>query len=430
MTRTVPTTGVLAHRGPTLVPARHGSGSLPDADGSAPCHSSQVTAPAVPRLVRRSSDRLLGGVTTGLADHLGLPVLWIRVALVVLTVTGGSGVALYAVLWLVLPLEQPGMTPPVRVSEQLWGQLAVLVAIGGGVLLLLRGLGFSPGGQGLVPLVVAGAGAAVVWRQADESRRARWVAARRRGGLLPLLLGSVLVAGGGIGFLATQGDLVTAREGLLSTLVVVGGLVVLIAPWALRTLSDLRAERLERIRSQERAELAAQVHDSVLQTLALIQRAAADPREVSRLARSGERELRSWLYRAPADPQATFKAALEAAVAEVEEAHGVPVEVVVVGDAPHVPPLDSLVAAAREAVVNASRHAGAPVVQVYAEVEPGRATVFVRDRGRGFDPDMVPADRYGVSGSVLARVRRVGGTASVRSAPGEGTEVRLEVGDG
>jgi signal transduction histidine kinase len=164
----------------------------------------------------------------------------------------------------------------------------------------------------------------------------------------------------------------------------------------------------------------------VLQTLALIQQAAHDPREVARLARSQERELRTWLYRPPPGPAAVLSAVLEQAAAEVEEAHGVPVEVVHVGDAPHAGAVVSLAAATREAVVNAAKHSGAPLVQVYAEVEPDRVTVFVRDRGKGFDPEQVPPDRYGLKESVIGRVERVGGSVRVRSTVGEGTEVCLE----
>jgi signal transduction histidine kinase len=191
--------------------------------------------------------------------------------------------------------------------------------------------------------------------------------------------------------------------------------------------ADLRDERRERIRSQERAEVAAHVHDSVLQTLALIQKAADDPREVSRLARSQERELRGWLYRPATHSGGQFAAALESAAAEVEEAHRVAVEVVVVGDCPVDARAGALVAAAREAMVNAAKHAGVAQVQVYAEVEADRLAVFVRDRGAGFDPTQVPADRLGLAQSVVGRMERNGGTAQVRSEPGSGTEVRLEM---
>jgi signal transduction histidine kinase len=84
-----------------------------------------------------------------------------------------------------------------------------------------------------------------------------------------------------------------------------------------------------------------------------------------------------------------------------------------------------VVLAAREAMVNAAKHSGADKVDVFAESDGRRTEVFVRDRGRGFDPDAVADDRLGVRNSIVDRMRRHGGTAAVRSAPGEGTEVRL-----
>jgi signal transduction histidine kinase len=307
------------------------------------------------------------------------------------------------------------------------GQLLALGALAAGGLLLLGHLGVVSASSSLLPVALALAGLALVWRQADESQRSRWRAsATGTRGLTRTLAGAALLIAGLAGFLATRGQLGEARQGLVFTVVVVVGLAVLTAPFWLRLTADLRDERRERIRSQERAEVAAHVHDSVLQTLTLIQKAADDPREVSRLARSQERELRGWLYRSPGDAGGHFAAALEQAAAEVEEAHRVTVELVVVGDRPADGRAGAVVAAAREAMVNAAKHSGVDRVQVYAEVEPDRLVVFVRDRGAGFDPSLVPADRFGLAQSVVGRMERNGGTAQVRSAPGEGTEVRLE----
>ena len=374
-------------------------------------------------LHRAARGRVVGGVAAGLAEHLGLAPIVIRAAFVGLTLAGGMGVALYAAFWFFVPQREG---EPLATSNEARGQLLAFVAVGAGVLLLLNTTGILSGRPGLLPLAAALVGVALVWRQADESQRARWRAgAGGRGGVVRALAGAALLAGGLAGFLATRGELGAAREGLLSTVVVVLGLVLLTAPFWLRMTADLRAERRERIRSQERAELAAHVHASVLQTLALIQKAADDPREVTRLARGQERELRGWLYRPPSE--ATFAAALEQAAAEVEEAHRTPVEVVVVGDCPADATLGALVAAAREAMVNAAKHSGADQVRVFAEVEGDRVTVFVRDRGVGFDPAAVAADRYGLAQSVVGRMERNGGTARVKSEPGEGTEVQLEV---
>jgi signal transduction histidine kinase len=208
---------------------------------------------------------------------------------------------------------------------------------------------------------------------------------------------------------------------------VVAGLALVSSPWWLQMARELSAERNARIREQERAEVAAHVHDSVLHTLTLIQRHVDDPREVTRLARSQERELRGWLYRGRADPDQDLAAALERAAAEVEDAHGIAIEVVVVGDCPMDEHLAALRDAAREALVNAAKYAGGAPVSLYAEVEPDQVTAFVRDRGPGFDPDDVPEDRLGLRQSVRGRMSRNGGTAVVRSAPGDGTEVQLEM---
>jgi len=383
-------------------------------------------APAPPvRVLRRASDgRLLSGVAAGLAEHLGLAPVVIRVAFVLLTFAGGMGLALYGAFWAFVPQldEGPGSSARSR------GQLVALAAIGLGGLLLVNQIGFLHGHRAALPLAAVAGGIALVWRQADEAQRARWRAtASGPGGVARAAAGAVLLVAGLAGFLASRGELGAARDGLASTAVVVVGLVVLTAPFWRGMTADLRAERRERIRSQERAEVAAHVHDSVLQTLALIQKAADDPREVTRLARGQERELRGWLYRPPPDAQATFAALLEQAAAEVEEAHRTPVEVVVVGDCPADARLGALVAAAREAIVNAAKHSGAEQVRVYAEVEEDRVAVYVRDRGAGFDPAAVPGDRFGLAESVVGRMQRNGGTAEVRSTPGDGTEVRLEV---
>jgi signal transduction histidine kinase len=289
---------------------------------------------------------------------------------------------------------------------------------------------FGLAGRFLWPGVAAALGIGLVWQQADSAQRHRWRSVATGSAsfwvaLLRFVVGAALIALGLVGFLATQGQLARARAGLLSTAVVVAGLVLLAGPWVARLARDLGAERRARIRAQERAEVAAQVHDSVLHTLALIQRNAADPHTVGRLARAEERSLRNWLYQRNGKADAHLRNALERLAGEVEELHGVPVNLVAVGDARLDDRLLALVQATREAVVNAAKSSGANSVSVYAETERDRATVFVRDRGCGFDPAEVPADRHGISGSIVGRMTRSGGTALVRSVPGEGTEVEL-----
>jgi signal transduction histidine kinase len=276
-------------------------------------------------------------------------------------------------------------------------------------------------GAFVLPLVLVAVGLAVIWRQLDTDRTlalpgVRWALAG----------GAALAAGGVILLLATTGQLANARNGFAATLVILTGVVLATAPIWRRLLDSRAEERTARIRSEERAAVAAHLHDSVLQTLALIQRHAEDQQAVSRLARSQERELRAWLY----DPQVvreggTWAGLVAGMVADVEADHAFLVDPVVVGDSPIDDALAALGAATREALVNAAKHSGAPAADLYTEVTPDRVSVYVRDRGKGFDPAEVPDDRRGLRDSVSGRLTRLGGTAVVRSAPGEGTEVEL-----
>jgi signal transduction histidine kinase len=203
-------------------------------------------------------------------------------------------------------------------------------------------------------------------------------------------------------------------------------IALIFAPWIVRLVRSLGAERAERIRSQERAEMAAHLHDSVLQTLALVQRRADDPSEVSALARRQERELRAWLSgRTAARDERKLVTALEEAAGEVERERGVEVDVVAVGDRLLDERGEALVAATREAMLNAAKFGRGSTVDVYAETSDGRMQVFVRDRGPGFDPAHVPPDRRGVRESIVGRMERNGGRATVSSTPGGGTEVEL-----
>jgi signal transduction histidine kinase len=234
--------------------------------------------------------------------------------------------------------------------------------------------------------------------------------------------------GGALALFAVQtGQAGVASDVLFAGLLGVVGLALTVGPWLFRLASDLTEERAARVRSQERADVAAHLHDSVLQTLALIQKHADDGRTVARLARAQERDLRAWLYADTAATETSVAGALRSAAAEVEDAHGVPVEVVTVGDVPLGEETRPVVLAAREAMVNAAKHSGAGKVDVYVEAATDRVEVFVRDRGGGFDPDVVAEDRLGVRRSIVDRMERHGGAATVRSNPGEGTEIRLSM---
>ena len=349
----------------------------------------------------------------------------VRVAFVVLATTG-IGVVMYALLWLTMPVAAPGTEEPAPGAFTLGAptgkrQLLILGVLGFAAVVIVGQVARFSSGALVLPLVLVGVGLAVIWRQLDTDRTlalpgVRWALAG----------GAALAAGGVILLLATTGQLANARNGFTATLVILTGVVLATAPIWRRLLDSRAQERTARIRSEERAAVAAHLHDSVLQTLALIQRHADDQQAVSRLARSQERELRAWLY----DPKVvreggTWAGLVAGMVTDVEADHALLVEPVVVGDAPIDEELAALGAATREALVNAAKHSGATAADLYTEVTPDRVSVYVRDRGKGFDPEMVPDDRRGLRDSVSGRLTRMGGTAVVRSAPGEGTEVEL-----
>jgi signal transduction histidine kinase len=374
-----------------------------------------------PPLARPRRGRVLAGVAAGTAAHLRVDPIVVRVVFVALAVFG-VGVVAYALLWLTMPVTDAETDTLVPARTQLTSKRQ-LVGLGllSVVAVVLLGQMTTWGGDGIVlPLVLAGAGIAVIWRQFDTDvgllrGSARWGLAA---GIALGIIGVVLL-------LATTGQLANARNGFTATLVILVGVALATAPVWRRLLDERAAERAARIRSEERAELAAHLHDSVLQTLALIQRHADSPHVVGRLARSQERELRTWLYDPTVASGGTWAGLVARLVAEVEADHEVTVEQVVVGDVPADDAVTALAQATREAVVNAAKHSGAGSVSLYSEVTPVSVTVFVRDRGSGFDPGTVPPDRRGLRDSVTGRLTRIGGTAMVRSAPGEGTEVEL-----
>lgn len=394
-----------------------------------------MSAPAVtPRKAYRLADgRWLGGVCTGIAAHLGVPRWAVRAAFVLLALTG-FGVVLYAAYWIVLPLDVSGPAPARQASdERQYGVgLGILVAVVASMILLSL-LGFPLPWWVSVPAVLVTAGVAVVWRQSDEAQRARARAAGGAGARAVVrdswrrsLLGLGLVVLGVVALILGRGDVLGLLRSLVAGLLVLGGVVLVLLPWLLGLWRSSVAERRARIRSEERAEVAAQVHDSVLQTLSLIQRAADDPREVARLARAEERALRGWLYEPVSDAASVLSAALGRLVAEVEVAYDVDVDLVVVGDAVLDARHEALAQATRAALVNAARHAGG-AVSVYVECRGAAAEAYVRDRGPGFDPATIPADRLGWRESIVGRMTRVGGTATARPAPGGGTEVALRL---
>jgi signal transduction histidine kinase/phage shock protein PspC (stress-responsive transcriptional regulator) len=428
---------------------------------SSPAAETTAASSAPPRFARRTDGRMVAGVAAALADQFGLQPIVVRLAFCLLSALSGFGLVLYLGLWVFTPTadravaegmpEEPvGLAAAERTGKRQGrrrllpsragdaGQLAALAAIALGVILAVQRtpLGLRP--ELFVPLLLATGGLMLVWRTADEqerrklaelSPRAPWLGAligKQRTATLARLIGGLVLLGAGIvAFLAGQDQLDAILSALSGALVILAGIGLLLGPWLWRLWRDLESERRERIISEERADVAAHLHDSVLQTLALIQKQADDPKSVTRLARSQERELRGWLYGDRRDDETSFAAALTKNSAEVEDTFGIPVEVVTVGDAEIDDVVRALLQAAREATVNAAKHSGAALVDVFAEAGPDGVEVFVRDRGVGFDPDTVPQGRQGVRRSIVDRMERHGGSATIRSTPGEGTEVTL-----
>lgn len=391
--------------------------------------------PPRPPLVLPRSGGAIGGVCAGIAQHIGVSVTIVRVAFVVLVLMG-PGPIVYGFMWVLVPSESAPeeKDTPSRLSGLAGRPWAGLVALG--IFIGVVGLAFALQSAGvdvraglLVPLLFVAAGATVSWSMLDETRRNRWLgtsSGTRGFAWIRLGLGlSLAVVGLIVLGIGTQASLSTVRDVGVSTIAVLAGVGIILAPWGLRLWGDMRAEQVATARATERADIAAHLHDSVLQTLALIQRRSHDPATVARLARAQERELRSWLYGGPAGGAGTLASAVTEVAHEVEDFSGVPIELVVTGDRPIEPDGAALARALRESLLNATNH-GRPPVTAYVEIGGAGVEAFVRDRGDGFDLDAVPEDRLGVRGSVIGRMERHGGTARVRRRE-DGTEVELRL---
>jgi signal transduction histidine kinase len=387
---------------------------------------------------------MLGGVAEGLAARTGIDLITMRILIVLATLlSGGAGLAAYVIAWLLIP--EAGQDSAI-VSKALADKRGIALAAGIGSLLIVLLIFASAAGISWIggiawALTITVVGMVLVVRNATPEEQAtirrlteplagltegrRWSQTALRLAIAVVLLGI------GLGLLLSSGHKASAQVRPVSgAVLLLAAIVLVLGPWWRRIARDLRVERQARARAEERADMAARVHDSVLQTLALIQRRASDPQQVIQLARAQERELRSWLFdgRAPGalDQEGmTFADGVRLIEQEVEAQHGVAVDAVTVGDCELDDDLRALLAAGREATVNAVKWSGADVVSVFAEVEPDEVSLFVRDRGRGFDPDSVPPDRKGVTESIRGRMARRGGSAVIRSTKGEGTEVSL-----
>jgi signal transduction histidine kinase/phage shock protein PspC (stress-responsive transcriptional regulator) len=390
----------------------------------------------------RPTPRVVGGVCSGFAVHTGLPVGAVRLATAVLVVCGGAGLLLYAWLWATVPSAAAGaaagraplksvLTPAAAADEDevtATTRRAPVVEILLGVALLTAAgavvaarMGATVPLEVIVPGVVVVTGAALAWRQFDALRNVRTAGSSA---LVVRALGALVLVVLGILLFFTTSSRPNVWTVLTAAVAVLVGVAVVVAPWVVRLVRDLAEERAARVRDLERAEFAAHLHDSVLQTLALIQQKAEPGSDAARLARAQERELRTWLFTEQAEPARDLGTQLQDAAVDIEAEYPARIEVIAVGPARTDLP-DGLVAAAREAMLNAARHAGG-TVSVYAETAGDRVELSIRDRGPGFDVDAVPAGRYGVRESIIGRMQRLGGNATIAPGPGRtGTEVRL-----
>jgi len=367
---------------------------------------------------------MLAGVAGGLAESAGLSPIYVRAAFVSLSLAGGVGIMLYVILALVVPDTPAGesdhVSPPAT-RIQVAGMALMFVAL----MLILQAIGLWLGAVVWpTTLVVFGLAIAIETSGINYERSLEGVTAGRRswwlviGGLGMMVAGLVVV-------LRSLDRLQSVGVLAIALIVAIGGFMIVAGPWLWSLIEDLRTERRARIRSEEKAEVAAHLHDSVLQTLALIQR-TDDPKKMVTLARSQERDLRSWLFDENSADTDSIAGALTSAATRVETAHDVPISVVVVGEA-SLPPdkQEPLISAATEAMMNAAEHSGAAKVSVYAEMANGAIDVYVTDQGDGFDRDTVGEDRRGIRESIEARMQRHGGSAIIESIAGEGTEVHL-----
>jgi phage shock protein PspC (stress-responsive transcriptional regulator) len=388
---------------------------------------------------------VVAGVCGGLSQATGIDVTVLRIAVVLLALGSGIGILVYAIAWLIVPLEGEQTAILTRAVNDRRGIRLVITLVPVFLLVQLVAGTRHHGYLGSIswPLFIAAAGAILISRNASEDERG-WISHdlmpmlhmgsrhERRWSIVVRIAVGVVVGVCGV-LLVVLGHPTGAVLGpIVGCLLVAAAMVVLFGPWWLGLVRDLLAERQARALAEERAQMAAHVHDSVLQTLALIQRSADDPQHVVRLARAQERELRSWLFGGHlpgtvGEEASTLVEGIDVIQRQIEADHGVTIQVVVVGDCPLSDPLRALLDAAREATVNAAKWSGAPQVAIFAEVEATSVMLYVRDRGRGFDPDHIGDDHQGIAHSIRARVARFGGSASIHSRPGEGTEVELSM---
>ncbi|RBP99890.1 ATP-binding protein [Bifidobacterium xylocopae] len=402
--------------------------------------------------MRPRHGRVLCGVCRGISLHLGIRVTWIRLLMLALLPAFGIGAIAYVLLWISVPAGDPmaavqaamspggrqplargnapvtddgeaGVPGPAFGAEDLTdvfrsaSKPALLIAAGSllltiALILMARGLPSHL----IAPAILLGAGLAVAWLRFDDGARHASTLALAAGLILAALASYVFPT-----FPSRE-----AWQMMALALAVLAAVAVMLTPWAHALLLRLSSEQAGKERQEERADMAAHLHDGVLQTLALIQLNADDPQTVFTLARGQERDLRNWLYQERAPTERSVSSGLKEIAAEVEDAHGKPIDVVTVGDALPSAQTDALLNATRQALVNAVTHGGEPI-SAYCETGKGKVEVFVRDHGDGFDPESIPPDRLGIRQSIIGRIERRGGTVEIVSRPRWGTEVRMHM---
>lgn len=386
-----------------------------------PYAQDRPSAGAYPVYARSQEGRVIAGVAAGLSAHLKVDVFYVRLAFFVGAFLSGVGLFAYAGIWLLSKSSPDVPAPAHRMNVPRWVNFSFVIVAVVGFFFTARVASGIPG-QALIPLAIAGLGAFLAWQAYDRGINSGRSYVSIILGVGLMIAGIVLI----LSFLDEQGG--GFVPAIMAVLLTLGGVLALGGPLLLRLWNNLAEERALKAASEERAEIASRLHDSVLQTLALIQKRSEDSEEVLRLARGQERELRQWLFEAEEKNSQSIFAAVETACGEVEDLFGIRIAPVTVGtDQAITDESQTVILAAREAMVNAAKHAGVDTLDVYAELLGGELSIFVRDRGAGFDPEDFPEDRHGIRESIYARMERVGGTAAIRSAAGEGTEVSLSL---
>jgi signal transduction histidine kinase len=431
-----------------------------------PEHRATRRAAARVPFQRQREGAYVAGVARGLAHSLEVDVIYVRLAFAILALASGVGIVVYLGAWILIPTSDGGAPLVASVADEDAGVRhgLALASIVLGLTLLLKRSGLWFPDRLLWPSILIAIGLGIVWRndrrgsagstKAQVPHSMNWpsnmrdprgvaksltdfVSGSGRNMLARIAVGVVLVLSGFGAFVASSTSFTVLRQSITAGLALALGLVLLAGPWLLRMGRDLTSERTARIRSDARAEMAEHLHDSVLQTLAIIQKQAHQPREVITLARRQERELRAWLFggtdTSAGEHADVLSEAIEAIAEQVEHDHHVRIDVVKVGDGPSDSRTVVLLQAAREAMINAAKHSGVERISVFLEVAPSEfdneelIEIFVRDRGKGFDQTLVADDRHGLRDSIVSRVERIGGDAKIHSEIGEGTEVTLKL---